>query len=102
MDCITVHYPTPIPPDSVGDRPVAATSASRRCCREGMPQPSLRARTSAGRTGMPRASGEGDEVEVVLAPVVLDAVREQQDAFGLQRLDRPLVVGHQHDGTLVG
>ena len=46
-------------------------------------------------------SGERDEVHVVGAPEVLDAVGQQQDALGLQRVDGALVVGHQDDRTLV-
>jgi hypothetical protein len=40
-----------------------------------------------------------DEVQVVLVPVVLDAVGQQHDALGVQRLDGAFIVADQHDGS---
>src|SRR5690606_32011881 len=59
-------------------------------------------RTDGGWPDAHRAcSGERDEIGVVGAPQVLDAVREQDDPLRLERLDGALVVGDQDDGALV-
>src|ERR671912_2326423 len=49
-----------------------------------------------------RRSGEGDEVPVVGAEEVLDAVGQEKDPLRLQGVDGALVVGDEDDRALVG
>src|SRR5690606_41658942 len=54
-------------------------------------------RTDGGWPDAHRAcSGERDEIGVVGAPQVLDAVREQDDPLRLERLDGALEIGRAH------
>src|SRR5665213_2118046 len=46
-------------------------------------------------------SGERDQVRKLFTPDVLDAVWQQQDAFGRQRLDGALIVRDEHDRAAV-
>ena len=46
-------------------------------------------------TTRPRRLRQGDQVEIVLAPEVLDAVGQEQDPLRLQGRDRALVVADQ-------
>src|SRR5690606_39638710 len=60
-------------------------------------------RAAGAGTGRPPdgGSGERDQVLELGVPHVLDAVGQQDDPLRLERVDRALVVGDQHDRALV-
>src|SRR5690242_21657285 len=42
-------------------------------------------------------SGERDQVGEIRAPRIFDAVRKQNDLLRFERVDRTLIVGHEHE-----
>ena len=90
----------------------------RRGRRRRMPSPARRHATPASRSrrrstrtpsSTPRTLRSGDaggqarrdQVRVVATPDVFDAVRQDEDALGVERLDGALVVRDEHDRALV-
>src|SRR5699024_7271987 len=74
----------------------AATDATASAPPESTDAPKPR-RTPCSRSG----SGQGDQVEVAVVPQILITVGQKQHPIGIEGRDGSLIVGHEHDRSLI-